>query len=103
MINFFNLKNRKIILGFFLTLLLTACNNSSHQITEELAERNIQGKLIDSAVQGVEYRCGDIIDITTEMVAFHVLHYLFHSILVQLNWDRSINLMQMDKSFHKIL
>ncbi|CAA6819670.1 MAG: MSHA biogenesis protein MshL [uncultured Sulfurovum sp.] len=55
---------------FFLTLLsffLSACGGST---TSSNVERNIEGKLIDSAVEGVEYRCGNVIDFTDENGTF---------------------------------
>lgn len=50
-------------------LIITGCgNNSATTSTSDESNRstteNIIGYLIDSAVQGVEYRCGDKIDIT---------------------------------------
>jgi len=77
-----NLKKCTMYFGLTIGLFFSACDSNS-QTNREIEEpkRDIVGQFIDSAVEGVEYRCGNIIDVTdkngtffcTELpVSFHI-------------------------------
>jgi len=68
-INF--IKKYKILLGVTIALFFSACNgeNRNNIIIDE-PQRDIVGNFIDSAVEGVEYKCGKIEDVTDENGTF---------------------------------
>jgi hypothetical protein len=63
------LKKHTMFFGLTLGLLFSACSGENNNQTET-PERDIVGQLIDSAVEGVEYRCGELIDFTDENGTF---------------------------------
>ena len=63
------LKKYTMFFGLAIGLLLSACGGENNTKIEE-PRRDIIGKFIDSAVEGVEYRCGEIIDFTDENGTF---------------------------------
>ena len=62
-------KKQTMLLGLAIGLFFSACDGeNSTKIEEE--KRDIIGNFIDSAVEGVEYRCGEVIDFTDENGTF---------------------------------
>ena len=60
-----NLKKHTLFFGLIIGLLFSACDGEDKTTIEE-SKRDIIGKFIDSAVAGVEYRCGEVVDFTDE-------------------------------------
>jgi hypothetical protein len=70
-INFINIKKHIPILSILIGLFFSACGEDREKSQQDTTEvKPFIGKLIDSAVQGVEYRCGETINYTDENGTF---------------------------------
>jgi hypothetical protein len=66
-----NLKKHTMFFGLTISLFFSACDGDVQTNREvEEPKRDIIGYFIDSAVEGIEYRCGEIVDITDENGTF---------------------------------
>ena len=87
----FNIKKHIPLVTVVISLLFSACGGESKRtIKEEVKgdshQYDIVGKLIDSEVQGIEYRCGEIINFTDKNGTFlcDTLPVSFHIGAIQL-------------------
>jgi hypothetical protein len=64
-----NFKKQTMFFGLAIGLFFSACDGENSRTIEE-PKRDIIGNFIDSAVEGVEYRCGEVIDFTDENGTF---------------------------------
>ena len=63
MLKCINIKKKTPLFGLIIALFLSGCGESEVRLVEH-SEPLIRGKLIDSVVQGVEYRCGNFVKFT---------------------------------------